>query len=180
MKPQHTPGYIYLFEEDDLFHFCWRPRSAPASQPELDLTMIPTDGHFQPYERTAPGSEQKAPTNGRIFILSFQSSSQKHMFWLQSKSQHPSGDPSWFSPRDIKLGEIVDRLLQGDEVNVRDEVADISNDQAGHGDGADQMDIDDTGPEQSNTRGTERDPFGGEQSNNGGSSSGGHTGGGPA
>lgn len=109
--------------------------------------MVPTDGHFLPYERVAPGSDQKAPTNGRIFVLSFQSSTQKHIFWLQSKSQHPSGDPAWFSPRDLKLGEIVDRLLQGDEVNVREEVANVSNDQAGQGDGADLMDIDDTRPE---------------------------------
>ena len=109
--------------------------------------MVPTDGHFLPYERTAPGSDQQAPTNGRIFVLSFQSSTQKHIFWLQSKSQHASGDPAWFSPRDLKLGQIVDRLLQGDEVNVKEEVANVSNDQAGQGDGADHMDIDDTGPE---------------------------------
>ena len=109
--------------------------------------MVPTDGHFLPYERTAPSSDQKTPTNGRIFVLSFQSSTQKHIFWLQSKSQHPSGDPSWFSPRDLKLGEIVDRLLQGDEVNVQEEVANVSHDQPGSGDGADRMDIDDSRPD---------------------------------
>ena len=109
--------------------------------------MVPTDGHFLPYELTKPGSDQKSPTNGRIFVLSFQSSTQKHVFWLQSKSQHPSGDASWFSPRDLKHGEIVDRLLQGDEVDVQEEVANISNDQAGQGDGADHMDIDDVSAE---------------------------------
>ena len=109
--------------------------------------MVPTDGHFLPYDRTKPGSDQKSPTNGRIFVLGFQSSTQKHVFWLQSKSQHPSGDPSWFSPRDLKLGYIVDQLLQGEEINVQEEVANISNDQAGQGDEPDHMDIDHTEPE---------------------------------
>ena len=133
--------------------------------------MIPTDGHFLPYERTAPGSDQKAPTNGRIFVLSFQSSSQKHIFWLQSKSQHASGDPSWFSPRDLKLGEIVDRLLQGDEVNVQEEVANIPHDQAGQGDGADSMDIDEAGPgAQGDALGNNKDPLISDQSNSRGGS----------
>ena len=109
--------------------------------------MFPSDGRFLPFERTKPGSDQKPPTNGRIYVLSFQSSTQKHLFWMQSKSQHPSGDPSWFSPRDLKYGEIVDRLLQGDDVNVQEEVANIPNDQNGQGDGADHMDIDDLEPE---------------------------------
>ena len=109
--------------------------------------MFPSDGRFLPFERPKPGSDQKPPTNGRIYVLSFQSSTQKHLFWMQSKSQHPSGDPAWFSTRDLKYGEIVDRLLQGDDVNVQEEVANIPNDQTGQGDGADHMDIDDLEPE---------------------------------
>ncbi|KAL8826008.1 MAG: hypothetical protein Q9191_004061 [Dirinaria sp. TL-2023a] len=163
--PNSTPGYLYLFEEDELIHFCWRPRSAPLSQPELDLTMVPADGHFAPYEKTAPNSNQKSPTNGRIFVLSFQSSTQKHIFWLQSKSQHAQGDPSWFSPRDLKLGEIVDRLLQGDEVNVQEEVANVSNEQGGQGGDDGDTHMEDAGPEgqggaQGDAAGT--DPFGGD------------------
>ncbi|KAG7006743.1 hypothetical protein G7Y79_00013g035150 [Physcia stellaris] len=172
IKPKATPGYLYLFEEDELIHFCWRPRSASLSQPELDLTMVPTDGHFLPYQLTKPGSDQKSPTNGRIFVLSFQSSTQKHVFWLQSKSQHPSGDASWFSPRDLKHGEIVDRLLQGDEIDVQEEVANISNDQAGQGDGADHMDIDDVRAEgQGDTAGSRGSDEGG-ASRGGGTNSG--------
>ncbi|KAL9127495.1 MAG: hypothetical protein Q9217_003651 [Psora testacea] len=147
--PKPTPGYIYLFEEDEMINFCWRPRSAPMSSPELKLVMVPTDGRFIPYqEKTTSESDAttKSPTNGRIFVLKFQSSSTRHLFWLQSKSQQAQGDPAWFSPRDLKLGAIVDRLLQGEEVNVRDEVADISSDAQGGGGGGD-AEMEDVRPE---------------------------------
>lgn len=102
------------------------------SHPEIELVMVPTDGRFVPYTGPQSESNTKSPTNGRIFVLKFQSSTQRHLFWLQSRSQHAQGDPSWFSPRDLKLGEIVDRLLQGDEVDVREEVANAQNDQGGN------------------------------------------------
>ena len=93
------------------------------SSPELELVMVPSDGRFLPYKDTGRSTETTtvSPTNGRIYILKFQSSTQRHFFWLQSKTQHWLGDASWFSRRDLKLGEIVDRLLQGDEVNAQEE-----------------------------------------------------------
>lgn len=114
-------------------HFCWRPRSASMNQPELELIMVPADGRFIPYQ---PNQKDSASSriNGRIFVLKFQSSTQRHFFWLQSKSQHVHGDPTWFSPRDLALGQFVDRLLQGDEVNVQEEMANISNHQGGNPD----------------------------------------------
>ncbi|OQV06329.1 hypothetical protein CLAIMM_10911 [Cladophialophora immunda] len=115
-KPLPTPGYLYLYE-DELLHLCWRPRSAPLDQPQLDLLMVPMDGSFTPYQPTSAEnpSNPKTPTNGRIYVLKFTSSSQRYLFWLQSRSQHPQGDPSWFSARDLKLGQIVNNLLQGEE-----------------------------------------------------------------
>lgn len=120
MKPKPTPGYLYLYTEDDLVHFCWRPRSASLDEPELDLVMIPSDGSFTPYKPSG-----RDATNGRIFVLKFSSSSQRYLFWMQSHSQHENGDLSWFSPRDLKLGEIVDVLLQGEEVDVEHEIANL-------------------------------------------------------
>lgn len=108
----------------DLIHFCWRKRSAPMTEPDLDLVMVPTDGQFVPYTWAEQSS---AKTNGRIFVLKFTSSSSRHFFWLQSKPQASNGDPSWFSPRDKKIGEIVNRLLQGEEVNVTHELAQVRN-----------------------------------------------------
>ncbi|CAM1506775.1 Fc.00g064160.m01.CDS01 [Cosmosporella sp. VM-42] len=126
VKPQPEPGYIYLYEEDELVHFCWRKRNTPLDEPELDLMMIPSDGSFVAYEyKTTPQPSSK--TNGRIFALKFSSSSQRHLFWLQSKPQARNGDPSWFSPRDRKIGDIVNRLLQGEEVNVTRELAAVRN-----------------------------------------------------
>lgn len=100
-----------------------------TDEENLDLVMVPTDGHFEPYEyTTSPQASSK--TNGRIFVLRFLSSSQRHLFWLQSKSQARNGDSSWFSPRDSKIGQIVDTLLQGEDVNVPEEIAQV---QAGNG-----------------------------------------------
>ncbi|KAF2755400.1 hypothetical protein EJ05DRAFT_100214 [Pseudovirgaria hyperparasitica] len=131
VKCSPTPGYIYLYVGDDeLVHFCWRPRSAPASEPELDLLMIPGDGSFIPYTGPAISGftyTQRPPTNGRIYVLKFNSSSQRQLFWMQSKSQHPDGLPCYFSPRDGKIGHIVDMLLNGEEVDVADELRNVNN-----------------------------------------------------
>ncbi|MCJ1360442.1 MAG: adhesion regulating molecule 1 [Icmadophila ericetorum] len=141
--PQPQQGYIYLYSEDDLVHFCWRPRTTPHTAPQLDLVMVPSDGHFVPYQHPSPG----ARTNGRIYVLKFSSSSQRNFFWLQSRTQHPQGDPSFFSPRDLKLGQIVDQLLQGEEVNVEQEIANLPSNQGGpHGDDDQMMeDVEETG-----------------------------------
>ncbi|KAI9738951.1 MAG: hypothetical protein M1818_005265 [Claussenomyces sp. TS43310] len=126
------PGYIYLYSEDEMIHFCWRARNVPLDAPELDL-MILGDARFEPYEYKS-SDQPTAKTNGRIFALKFSSSSQRYLFWLQSKSQARNGDPSWFSPRDLKIGQIVDTLLQGEDVNVSDEIAQIQGNERGDGD----------------------------------------------
>ncbi|KAG5928499.1 hypothetical protein E4U42_000571 [Claviceps africana] len=145
IKPQPQAGYLYLYSEDgrfdnsadggslyligltgpDLTHFCWRKRDQSLDEPELDLVMVPTDASFVPYEPDP--SQPTAKTNGRIFVLKFASSSQRHFFWMQSKPQGRDGDPSWFSPRDRKIGEVVDAILQGGEVNVMSELASVQN-----------------------------------------------------
>ncbi|GAD99877.1 hypothetical protein PVAR5_8605 [Paecilomyces variotii No. 5] len=150
VKPKPTPGYIYLYSEDELIHFCWRPRSAPLTEPELDLVMVPSDGSFTPYKQST--------ANGRIFVLKFSSSSQRYLFWLQSKSQHERGNPSYFSPRDLKLGEIVHTLLQGEEVDVSHEIANLP---SGPGGGDDDETMEDV-------EGVDHDP----NHNHGGSSGG--------
>ena len=151
ITPRPTRGYIYLYSEDDLVHFCWRQRSASLSHPELDLVMVPSDGHFTKYQPPALAQGSRDPANGRIYVLKFSSSSQRHLFWLQSKSQHPQGDPTFHSTRDQKLAEIVDQLLQGEDVDVEREVA--SMDQSGGGNDDETMeDVDEPGAEQDHHR----------------------------
>ena len=145
ITPLPTPGYIYLITsaEDEMLHFCWRPRSASADNPTLDLLMVPDDGTFRPLLKDNEAS--KSPTNGRVFGLRFESSSQKYYFWMQSKSE---GDAvGEFGERDRRIGGWVDAMLQGEEVDVEAEEARQQTNGTGggdaHGDGdADAMEVD--------------------------------------
>lgn len=116
--------------------------------------MVPGDCRFIPYEPKS-SDPPTAKTNGRLFVLKFSSSSQRHIFWMQSKPQGRTGDPTWFSPRDLKLGQIVDRLMQGDDVDIDRELAEIRRGNSGGGgrddDGdGDEMMGDDEGGDRSN------------------------------
>lgn len=125
--PDRRPGYLYLYlsPEDELIHLCWRPRSAQSTEPEIDLITIPGDATFTPLV-SQPGAEDvRSPTNGRIFVLKFSSSGEKQYFWMQAKSQHKDAEPNWFSQRDQRLGQIVDMLLSGEDVDVDREIEEI-------------------------------------------------------
>ncbi|KAI9713786.1 MAG: hypothetical protein M1820_000516 [Bogoriella megaspora] len=137
----------------DIIHFCWRQRSAPSTDPDLDLLMVPGDGSFIPYLGSNGNTDSewlKSPTSGRIYVLKFSSSSQRYFFWLQSKSQEPNGNPSAFSQRDQKLGQIVDMLLSGQEIDVQEELQELSGPNDGRDrDGDDAMeDVEDTNGDQ--------------------------------
>ncbi|CAK1355249.1 hypothetical protein CB0940_01006 [Cercospora beticola] len=143
VTPDARPGYIYLYSEEELLHFCWRPRAAPSTEPEVDLLMFPSDGHFFPLVKEQGAEQLHSPTNGRIFVLKFSSSNQKHYFWMQSKSQSRQGETSWFSERDQRIGQIVDQLLQGEDVDVTAEIDEIRGGGNSGTDGdADAMEVD--------------------------------------
>lgn len=148
ITPDPTPGYIYLYSEEELTHFCWRPRGQPASDPEIDLIAM-GDATFAPLVKEPGAEDVRSPTNGRIFVLRFSSSGEKSYFWMQARSQHKDGEADWFSQRDQRLGQIVDMLLSGEEVDVEREVEEIRQGGGeGGGDGAngsdDLMDLDRT------------------------------------
>lgn len=87
--------------------------------------MVPGDATFVPYTTDKSSSTPKSPVAGRIFVLKFQSSSARHFYWLQSAAQ-PASQPSHFSQRDLKIGELVNNLLLGGEVDPGD-IEDIRN-----------------------------------------------------
>lgn len=98
--------------------------------------MVPTDGTFKPY-LGSEGDVKKSPVKGRMFVLKFSSSSQRYFFWLQSREQ-PPGQHRQFSHRDLKLGQIVNDLLQGNEVDPQSELADLRNGNTGDEDDGDE------------------------------------------
>ena len=74
---------------------------------------------------------------------------------MQSRSQHPQGNPEWFSSRDLKLGQIVHALLQGEEVDVQEEISNLPSDQNGPGGDDDETmeDVEGTGHSEEHHRG---------------------------
>ena len=111
----------------EFLHFCWRPRSASVDKPDLDLLMMPADGHLTEYTTEYKGGELgrhtngRSPTNGRIIVLKFASSSQRYAFWLQSKSQSSSEDPSVFSNKDIYIIKSVNIALSDQDLDLTGE-----------------------------------------------------------
>lgn len=89
--------------------------------------MMPEDAHFDRYlySPDPPEAQWRAPTNGRIAVLKFSSSSDRHFFWLQAKAQGPRDDPSWWSNKDKEIVVIVDQLVNGSEVDVDGSLANV-------------------------------------------------------
>lgn len=52
---------------------------------------------------------------------------------MQSKSQHKEGNANWFSTRDKRLGDIINQLLSGEEVDVELEVQNLRQGDGGAG-----------------------------------------------
>ncbi|KAG9227517.1 hypothetical protein CCMSSC00406_0000837 [Pleurotus cornucopiae] len=95
VEPSATKGAIILTNGDDgLLHFIWKNRS--TNQIEEDLILFPTDASFVKVSQA---------TSGRVYVLKFSSSNQRHFFWLQDASDE----------RDAKFVENLNGLLQDPE-----------------------------------------------------------------
>ncbi|KAG2336899.1 adhesion regulating molecule [Suillus weaverae] len=70
-----TKGAIVLVNEDGLLHFMWKDRT--TGEMGEDLILFPGDAKLE-----------KVPQSswGRTYVLKFESSDQKHFFWLQDSS----------------------------------------------------------------------------------------------
>ncbi|KJA24058.1 hypothetical protein HYPSUDRAFT_39191 [Hypholoma sublateritium FD-334 SS-4] len=75
VEPSPTKGAIYLTNgEDGLLHFIWKNRATNTI--EEDLILFPFDASFV----------KVAQSTGRIYVLKFSSSNQRHFFWMQDAS----------------------------------------------------------------------------------------------
>ncbi|KAH9065353.1 adhesion regulating molecule [Lactarius vividus] len=91
VEPSADKGAIIIERGDDeLLHFKWKNRV--TEETEEDLILFPTDASFV----TVPQA------TGRVFVLKFSSSDQRHFFWMQDAS----------SERDEEFAFHVNRILQ--------------------------------------------------------------------
>ncbi|KAJ7644041.1 adhesion regulating molecule [Roridomyces roridus] len=97
VEPSPTKGAIILTSgEDGLFHFTWKNRTTGVV--DEDLILFPSDASFV-----------KVPqSSGRMYVLKFSSSNQRHFFWMQDAS----------SARDEEFVNNINLLLQDPESNL--------------------------------------------------------------
>ncbi|XP_006462710.1 hypothetical protein AGABI2DRAFT_193814 [Agaricus bisporus var. bisporus H97] len=98
VDPSSTKGAILLVNgEDGLLHFQWKNRE--TGQLEEDLILFPSDASFVKVEQAS----------GRVYVLKFSSSNQRHFFWLQDAS----------SARDEEFVNNLNGLLEDPEYQVQ-------------------------------------------------------------
>ncbi|THH19194.1 hypothetical protein EW146_g1926 [Bondarzewia mesenterica] len=76
--------------DDELLHFMWKNRE--TNETEEDLLLFPSDATF----------ERVTQADGRVYVLKFSSSDQRHFFWMQNGS----------SARDSEFVRHVNNLLR--------------------------------------------------------------------
>ncbi|KAJ7069887.1 adhesion regulating molecule [Mycena amicta] len=96
VDPSPTKGAIILTIEDGLLHFTWKNRTTDVV--DEDLILFPSDASFV-----------KVPqASGRVYVLKFSSSNQRHFFWLQDAS----------TARDEEFVANINRLLDNPEAEL--------------------------------------------------------------
>ncbi|KAK1231188.1 hypothetical protein PQX77_005714 [Marasmius sp. AFHP31] len=91
VDPSPTKGAVILTKgDDDLLHFIWKNRETNVI--DEDLILFPTDATFTKVSQSA----------GRVYVLKFSSSDQRHFFWMQDAS----------AARDEEFANNVNGLLQ--------------------------------------------------------------------
>ncbi|KIK07968.1 hypothetical protein K443DRAFT_672850 [Laccaria amethystina LaAM-08-1] len=98
VEPSPTKGAIHLTNGDDgLLHFIWKNRT--TNQPEEDLILFPSDATFT----------KVSQSTGRVYVLKFSSSNQRHFFWMQDASPD----------RDVEFATNVNGLLQDPDYDLQ-------------------------------------------------------------
>ncbi|KAF5382606.1 hypothetical protein D9615_002960 [Tricholomella constricta] len=99
IDPRPEKGAITLTNgEDGLLHFTWKDRT--SGNVEEDLILFPSDASFVKVSEA---------TGGRVYVLKFSSSDQRHFFWMQDAS----------SARDDEFVDNVNGLLDDPEYTLQ-------------------------------------------------------------
>jgi hypothetical protein len=99
VEPSPVKGAIYLTNgEDGLLHFIWKDRVTNDIQE--DLILFPFDASFVKVDQVS---------SGRVYVLKFSSSNQRHFFWLQDAS----------ASRDSEFIENLNGLLRDPDYDLR-------------------------------------------------------------
>ncbi|KAF9468566.1 proteasome complex subunit Rpn13 ubiquitin receptor-domain-containing protein [Collybia nuda] len=98
VDPSPTKGAIVLTNgEDGLLHFTWKNRT--TGEIEEDLILFPSEATFV-----------KVPqSQGRMYVLKFSSSNQRHFFWMQDAN----------SARDTEFVNNLNGLLEDPEYTLQ-------------------------------------------------------------
>ncbi|KAI7901249.1 proteasome complex subunit Rpn13 ubiquitin receptor-domain-containing protein [Cokeromyces recurvatus] len=105
IKPDTRKGMIYMEQgEDQLLHFYWKERQN-ESVPEDDWIIFPDEAEFTKVTQC---------TTGRVYLLRFKISNERHFYWMQNKSDE----------KDDELVERVNNLIRDPETNMSPEPED--------------------------------------------------------
>ncbi|KAK7207293.1 proteasome complex subunit Rpn13 ubiquitin receptor-domain-containing protein [Myxozyma melibiosi] len=127
LKPLPQKGKITLQkstdEESPLLSFIWEPRGSSKNDPTVErdeLMIFPGEAEWLPVAQC---------TTGRVYVLKFNSSSQRSFFWMQ---EAPSGDIlNEISENDLKIATRINTLLEdidAEEVDILEEQSGASGD----------------------------------------------------
>ncbi|CAO3628223.1 unnamed protein product [Mucor fragilis] len=84
--------------EDRLLHLYWKERKT-QSVVEDDLIIFPDEAEFRQITQC---------TTGRVYLLQFKTSNERHFYWMQSKSDE----------KDKEVAERVNELIRDPEANM--------------------------------------------------------------
>ncbi|KAI8638910.1 proteasome complex subunit Rpn13 ubiquitin receptor-domain-containing protein [Parasitella parasitica] len=102
IKPDTRKGqciYILMDQgEDRLLHLYWKERKSQAVA-EDDLIIFPDEAEFRQITQC---------TTGRVYLLLFKTSNERHFYWMQSKT----------GEKDKEIAERVNELIRDPEANM--------------------------------------------------------------
>ncbi|KAI9476266.1 MAG: proteasome complex subunit Rpn13 ubiquitin receptor-domain-containing protein [Benjaminiella poitrasii] len=103
IKPDVRKGLVYMEQgEDQLLHFYWKERNKNQASAEDDWIIFPDEAEFTKVSQC---------TTGRVYLLRFKISNERHFYWMQNKSEDT----------DQEVVDRVNNLIRDPETNMSSE-----------------------------------------------------------